>query len=180
MLLLFRQPFRSGDQIEVQQRAGTVEAITIRETRITTFDGQLVIRPGTGTCTRTRSVWTTAYDVWWLEFVVGIAFDSDIDLACREILAGVAEVAAVSREPAPQAFVSRLASSVVEITVWFWTAPRQANAIVAQHEVMAQVKRRLDQAGVEMPAEIIALQATSSLAAALQGRPVTPGGAVAR
>ena len=45
VLLLFRQPFRSGDQIEVDERSGTVEAITIRETRIKTFDGQLVLIP---------------------------------------------------------------------------------------------------------------------------------------
>lgn len=45
VLLLFRQPFRSGDQIEVKEQSGTVEAITIRETQIRTFDGQLVLVP---------------------------------------------------------------------------------------------------------------------------------------
>ncbi len=45
VLLLFRQPFRSGDQIEVKEQRGTVEAITIRETRIKTFDGELVLVP---------------------------------------------------------------------------------------------------------------------------------------
>lgn len=39
VLLLFRQPFRSGDQIDVVERSGTVTEINIRETRITTFDG---------------------------------------------------------------------------------------------------------------------------------------------
>ena len=36
ILLLFRQPFRSGDQIEVMDRTGTVIEINIRETRMTT------------------------------------------------------------------------------------------------------------------------------------------------
>ena len=45
MLMLFRQPFAGGDQIEVQGHTGTVEAITIRETRIKTFDGQLILIP---------------------------------------------------------------------------------------------------------------------------------------
>lgn len=45
MLLLFRQPFRSGDQIDVVGTSGTVEEITIRETRINTYDGELVIIP---------------------------------------------------------------------------------------------------------------------------------------
>jgi hypothetical protein len=54
------------------------------------------------------------------------------------------------------------------------------DAALTTHRVIAAVKRALDTAGVEMPAEIMALQATSSLAAAIRGEPVTPGGAVAR
>ena len=42
------------------------------------------------------------------------------------------------------------------------------------------VKVALDEAGVEMPADIVALQATSSFAAALRGERVTPGGSVER
>lgn len=45
VLLLFRQPFQSGDQIEVLEQSGTVQGITIRETQIKTFDGKLVIIP---------------------------------------------------------------------------------------------------------------------------------------
>jgi hypothetical protein len=45
---------------------------------------------------------------------------------------------------------------------------------------MIAVKRRLDEVGIETPAEIVALQPTSSFAAALRGDQVTPGGAVAR
>lgn len=177
VLLLFRQPFRTGDQIEVQQRSGTVEAITIRETRITTFDRQLVIIPNRDVYKNAIRV-QTAYSYRRIDFVVGVAFESDIDRACKEIVAATAGIGAVRSDPPPQAFVSRLGASVVEITVWFWTDPRQAEGLRAQHDVMTAIKARLDDAGIEMPGEIIALQATSSLAAALQGRPVTPGGAV--
>lgn len=38
LLLLFREPFRAGDEIQVDDWHGTVEAITIRETRLRTFD----------------------------------------------------------------------------------------------------------------------------------------------
>jgi small conductance mechanosensitive channel len=178
VLLLFRQPFRTGDQIEVEQRSGTVEAITIRETRLTTFDGQLLIIPNRDVYKNAIRV-QTAYQFRRLEFLIGIAFESDTDVACRQIADASRAVPAVRSDPSPQAFVSRLGASVVEITVWVWTDPRQAQAIAAQHEVMSAIKRRLETAGIEMPGDIVALQATSSLAAALQGHPVTPGGAVA-
>lgn len=56
ILLLFRQPFRSGDQITVMDRSGTVEGITIRETRLTTYDGELVVIPN-------RDVYKNVIDV---------------------------------------------------------------------------------------------------------------------
>ena len=173
VLLLFRQPFRTGDQIDVDGNAGTVEAITIRETRITTFDGQLIIIPNRDVYKNAIRV-QTAYDVRRLEFIVGIAFDADPVDVCREIVAAVRAVPSVSSSPAPSAYIAWLGSSVVEIRVWVWTNPRQADAIVALHESVAAVKRRLQDIGVEMPAEIVAVEATSSLAAALQGIRVTP------
>ena len=76
--------------------------------------------------------------------------------------------------------MSGLNLSVVTITVWFWTEPQQTTSLLTRHQVMVGVKKRLDAAGIEMPAGIVALQATSSYAAALRGDDVTPGGAVER
>jgi small-conductance mechanosensitive channel len=45
VLLLFRQPFRGGDQVQVGEVVGTVEEINIRETVVTTFDGRRVLIP---------------------------------------------------------------------------------------------------------------------------------------
>ncbi len=44
---------------------------------------------------------------------------------------------------------------------------------------IAAVKGAFDAAGIEMPSDIVALQATSSFAAGVGGGTVTPGGAVA-
>jgi small conductance mechanosensitive channel len=72
VLLLFRQPFRSGDQIDVVGQAGTVTEITIRETRITTFDA------------------VTSAMVEALSAVPGVARDPEPQAVVREL--GVASV----------------------------------------------------------------------------------------
>jgi len=176
VLLLFRQPFRSGDQIEVQQRSGTVEAITIRETRLRTFDGQLVIIPNRDVYKSAIRV-QTAYPVRRLEFRVGVSIDSDLTTATEVIVDAARGVDGVAPEPGPTAMVTLLGSSVVELTVWFWTDPHQFEALATSHRVMTAVKHRLDEAGIEMPAEIVALQATTSLADALRGGTARPAGA---
>ncbi len=178
ILLLFRQPFRSGDQITVVDRSGTVESITIRETKITTFDGELVVIPN-------RDVYKNVINVHThnrqhrLEFVVGIAYENDPDEALAVIRDALAAEALVLDQPEPVVIVTELGVSTVDIRVMFWTDSRQAGSVSARDVAIRSVKRRLDEAGIEMPASIMALQATPSFRAALQGEPaVTPGGGV--
>ena len=178
MLLLFRQPFQSGDQIEVQDRAGTVEAITIRETRIKTYDGQLVLIPNRDVYKSVIRV-QTHFDERRIAFVAGIAYENDATEACEVIVASLASVEGVAAEPAPEALVQSLGVSTVDIEVRFWASARQHDSRLVQHRAITAVKRALDESGIEMPADIVALQATPSFRAAMQGdAEVTPGGGV--
>lgn len=178
VLLLFRQPFESGDQIEVQDRAGTVEAITIRETRMRTFDGQLVVIPNRDVYKSVIRV-QTHYEHRRLAFEVGIAYENDAVEACEVIVGALRSVEAVADDPGAEAIVARLGVSTVDIEARFWTAPAQHDARLALDSAIKSVKRALDDAQIEMPADIVALQATPSFRAALQGdADVTPGGGV--
>lgn len=178
ILLLFRQPFRAGDQITVMERSGTVQGITIRETKITTYDGELVVIPN-------RDVYKNVIDVHThhvdhrLSFVVGIAYENDPDQAIDVIHEALEGVEHVRSDPAPLAIVSELGVSTVDITVYFWTDAHRLESLTTRDAAIRAVKRALDRSGIEMPAEIIALQATPSFRAALSGeREVTPGGGV--
>ena len=178
ILLLFRQPFRSGDQITVMERSGTVQGITIRETRLTTYDGELVVIPNRDVYKNVLTVHTHNTD-HRLFFVVGIAYENDPDEAIRVINEALGEVEHVRPDPAPFAIVTELGVSTVDITVYFWTDARRLESLTTKDAAIRAVKRALDRSGIEMPAEIIALQATPSFHAALSGeREVTPGGGV--
>ncbi len=178
VLLLFRQPFQSGDQIEVQGQAGTVQAITIRETRLKTYDGQLILIPNRDVYKSVIRV-QTHFDQRRIAFVAGVAYENDAREACEVVVAALSQVEGVSTEPAPEALVQGLGVSTVDIEARFWASPRQHDARLVQHAAISAVKSALDQAGIEMPADIVALQATPSFRAALQGdAEVTPGGGV--
>jgi small-conductance mechanosensitive channel len=178
ILLLFRQPFRSGDQITVMDRSGTVQGITIRETKITTYDGELVVIPNRDVYKNVINVHTHNED-HRLEFVVGIAYENDPTEAIEVIHDALARVDHVRAEPEPLAIVSELGVSTVDITVYFWTDAHRLQSLTTRDAAIREVKRALDEAGIEMPAEIIALQATPSFRAALSGeQEVTPGGGV--
>jgi len=178
ILLLFRQPFRSGDQITVMDRSGTVQGITIRETRIFTYDGELVLIPNRDVYKNVINV-HTHNDNHRLEFTVGIAYENDPAEAIEVICSALDHVPNVQSDPAPMAIVSELGVSTVNIDVYFWTAAYRLHSLTTKDAAIREVKAALDSADIEMPVEIIALQATPSFRAALAGEPeVTPGGGV--
>ena len=179
LLLILRQPFRSGDQITVGEISGTVQAITIRETRLKTFDGQLVLIPNRDVYKSVITV-RTHYPSRRVHFVVGIAYENDATEACSVIQAALAEnVPRLGDEPEPEAVVTQLGVSTVDIEARFWCGPDQHDVVLAMDCAIRAVKTALDEAGIEMPADIIALQATPSLRAAISGEAeVTPGGGV--
>jgi small-conductance mechanosensitive channel len=90
-------------------------------------------------------------------------------------------VPGVSDEPAPSALVAELGVSTVDVVVRFWSGSRQRQSLEVLHDAITATKAALDAAAIEMPAEIVVLQAAPSLEAAIQGRGgVTPGGGVRR
>lgn len=177
ILLLFRQPFRGGDQIKVGDVAGTVQEITIRETVVRTFDGRRVLIPNATVYTDVITV-QTGNPVIRSSFTVGIAYEADIAEARQLALDAVRGVEAVVDDPTPEVLVVGLGAATVDLEVLIWASAVQLESRRALDEAIEAVKRAFDDAGIEMPSDLVALQATTSFAAALRGDPVTPGGSV--
>ncbi len=91
----------------------------------------------------------------------------------------VSGVEGVDRSLPVEAFLVELAASTVDIEIRYWSASNQNESRIVLDRAIGAVKRSFDEAGIEMPSEIVALQATASFAAGMQGETVTPGGAVA-
>ena len=70
LLILFRRPFRLGDQIRTGELEGTVEDINLRATVIKTYDGERVIIPNGDVYTRPILV-RTAYGLRRSSFASG-------------------------------------------------------------------------------------------------------------
>ena len=178
ILLLFRQPFRSGDQITVMERSGTVSNITIRETRLRTYDGELVVIPN-------RDVYKNVIDVHTheplhrVDFTVGIAYENDAAEATRVAVEALETVEGVATTPSPTALVVNLGVSTVDIQAMFWADSQRGDSVRVKDAAIKAVKLHFEAADIEMPADIIALQATPSFKAALQNEAeVTPAGSV--
>jgi small conductance mechanosensitive channel len=174
ILLLFRQPFIGGDQVEVAGFAGTVQEINIRETVIRTFDGRKVVIPNSTVYSAPVEV-RTGFDAIRTSLVVGVAYEADLRAARATALQAIEAVDGVLAAPAPEALYTELGRSTVNMEVRYWSEPTELERLRVADRAVEAVKAAMDEAGIEIPVDILALQATASFEAALRGVPVSPG-----
>lgn len=167
LLLLFRAPFRVGDEVDVEGTRGSVVEINLRETVLRTYDGRQVLIPN-ATVYKNPIVVQTGFGAIRSQAVVGVAYDTDLQQAREVALEAVRGLPSVLAEPAPLVLLGELAPSTVQVQVLFWTQPQQAVVRQAQDEVLTALLQSLTAAGVEMPSDIVVLQGTPSLHAALR------------
>ncbi len=169
LLLILRQPFEQGDQIEVNGHTGTIEGITIRETTMRTFDGQRVIVPNADVY-QSAIVVRTAFERRRTSLEIGVGYDDDLDLAEGAILDACRGVEGVADDPAPEAYLVGLGDNAVLFDLRYWTDPHQADVRRIEHHVFKAVKQRLDAEGIDMPFPVRTLEAAPSLLDAIRAR----------
>jgi len=150
ILILWRRPFVVGDQLKFREFEGTIEEINVRSTRIKTFDGERAVIPNGDVYTNAVLV-KTAYDRRRVRFVVGIGYLDDIEKGRSTIKAVLDKTEGVMPDPGPWIYVSELAPSSVNFTVYFWVESNQANVLKVSDKVATGIKYALDRAGIDMP-----------------------------
>ncbi|MFC6204185.1 mechanosensitive ion channel family protein [Psychrobacter urativorans] len=151
ILLLLSEPFRIGDQIVSGSFEGTVEDIKIRATTIRTYDGRQVVIPNSDLYTSALTV-NTAYKQRRLQLAVGIGYADDIEQAKAQIIQALTRANTVSTLAAPSVIATNLGDSTVDLIVrWFIEDGTQANKVASIDQVLIEVKKALDSAGIDMP-----------------------------
>lgn len=150
LLILYRQPFRRGDQIVSGPFEGTVERVEPRATLIRTYDGERVVIPNSDIYTRAVTV-RTAFPKRRSEYDVGIGYGDDIERACAVIVEALRRLDGVEQDPAAEAIPWALDGSSVNIRVRWWSDPDMSNVVQSRGRVIAAVKNALSQAGIDLP-----------------------------
>ncbi len=152
MLILIRQPFEVGDQIEVAGYEGTVQRIETRATMVRTYDGQRAVIPNSEIYTSALLV-KTGNQNRRSQYDIGIGYGDGIDEACGIILDVLKSIPGIESDPEPQAFPWELAASWVTIRARWWTDSRSGDIVGCRAQVIQKVKEALDEAKIDMPYE---------------------------
>ena len=160
-ILAFSRPFDIGDAIEVDGHFGTVRKLAFRYTHLKTFDGKDVYVPNGDVMNNSVTNYTEDGFIR-LEFVVGIAYEDDVDAAIALVDRIVAQYPHIINTNEHPSFscVDELAASTVNIKVRFWieTLNFRRVALETRGAFIREVKEQLNDNGFGLPADITELK----------------------
>ncbi|PSP85173.1 mechanosensitive ion channel protein [Halobacteriales archaeon QS_6_64_34] len=143
--------FRIGDWIEWDTNAGVVEDISLRVTRVRTFDNELLTVPNSN-LTEDVIKNPVAKDRLRLKFLFGIGYDDDIDRATEIIIDEAEAHEDILADPAPSVCLTELGDSSVGLQSRIWIDdPSRADWVKTRGEYVKAVKQRFDEEDITIP-----------------------------
>ena len=153
VFIYIEKPFKIEDWIEWQDGtySGIVEDISLRVTRVRTFDNELLTVPNSSL---TENVVKNPVDAerLRLKFVFGIGYGDDIGKATDIIIEEAEKHDGIMEDPAPSVRTTELADSYVGLQSRIWIEdPSRADFVKTRSEYVENVKNRFDDEGIEIP-----------------------------
>ena len=148
ILILLMKPFRVGDYVMTSFGDGTVQAIGLVYTTITTVDNRVLTIPN-GTLANSAVTDASMMPERRLDISVGISYDSDIRKA-KEIMEEVyRSCPAVIADKGINVHVSSLGDSAVVIEAFGWVPGSEF--LSSKWYVTEEIKLRFDEGGIKIP-----------------------------
>ena len=148
VILLLLRPYRIGDFITAQGQSGTVKAIGLFSTQLSTPDNRIIYVPNSAISSSIVDNYSqpTTRRVDWK---VSISYGDDIDVVRKEILAMLTQDKRVLNDPAPIVVLAELGNSAVILSVRAWAA--NADYWDLFWEINERIYKELPQKGIHFP-----------------------------
>jgi len=150
-IILLDRSIRIGNIIQVGSDSGEVTQITTRYTVLKHPAGSEFIVPNETLIGSTVQNQTYSDTRVRLSTSVGVAYDSDLDLACRLMAEAAAAHPRVLAEPAPKVFLTQFADSAINLDLGFWIDDPEEGKGNIVSDVNFAIWRTFREHGVAIP-----------------------------
>ena len=150
-IILLERSIRIGDYITADNFYGEVKGITTRHVVLRGQDGREAIIPNETLMTSTVISMTHTDKRVRLAVQVQIAYDSDVE----RVIVLLSEIAAahprVLSDPAPGAFISRLADSGIDIELGFWIDDPERGSMNVRSDIIRALLAAFRKESISIP-----------------------------
>ncbi len=150
VILLFQQPFKVGEVVNVAGFDGTILLIDLRTTELKTLDGRIVILPNNDILAGAIINYTRAKRLR-VELPVGISYGADPTETRKVILEALRDVPGFVSEPKPMVVFHTFPASSIDMTAYFWIDTTETSPLLAKDAAFGLVKAALEKNGIEIP-----------------------------
>ena len=144
--IIFTRPFVVGDTIRVRGVWGIVEEVRLSHTFLTNEDGEVITIPDkhiVGEIIHNSQADTV------LELTVGVAYDSDVDVAISTVRTALSRIEGLSTDRVSQIGIAKFGDSAIEIEARVWVQIRKFHE--ARFEANYAISGALEKAGIGIP-----------------------------
>lgn len=173
VMLVTLKPFRVGDVVQIGGSSGTVEAVSIFQTKLRGADNQTIVLPN-NLITTAPIVNLTPDTRRRIELIIGIGYEDDIDTARRLIMDIMKADKRIFDTPAADVVVYELADLAVRLGVRCHVS--NADHFATKCDLNERIKKAFDGAGIsiqqaqrDIRAQRRVLEAVQSLATSAAG-----------
>lgn len=158
ILIAFREPYKLGDIVEVDDYFGKVTNINLRTTNITTFQGLEVLIPNKYMFTKPFINLTTT-PKRRLDLKVGVSYNDDLDKVAKVTHEAVSSIEQRIQGEDIDVFFEEFDSSSINLTVRVWVHyPENKSYLKARHNAILRIKAAYDKNDITIPFPIRTLE----------------------
>ncbi|WP_095012682.1 mechanosensitive ion channel family protein [Tsuneonella mangrovi] len=150
IIMLIERPIKEGDSIVVGDYAGIVRKISVRATRIQSFDHDDVIIPNSELIAGAVRNRTLTDIITRIECAVGIAYGSDISAAFDTLYKIADDHERTVQDPPPKVVMEELGDSAVLLRLYCFIDDVGAT-LSAKSEIYVEILKRFSERGIVIP-----------------------------
>ncbi|MEL6602585.1 MAG: mechanosensitive ion channel domain-containing protein [Cyanobacteria bacterium J06614_10] len=181
LILLFEQPIKVGDFIEVDGLMGTVEKISARSTIVRTLDRVSVIVPNSRFIDNNVVNWSYEDPRSRLHIPVGVAYGSDMMIVTEALLAAARRESRVLRQPSPKVWFTGFGDSSLDFELLVWIDnPIETAPIRSALNYAMEAELRLRRVEIPFPQTDLHIKDIDRLQSLLRPDAIAPSTALAQ